>query len=123
MNAERQTVYRWSFIWSGALVALVGAVLLGVAITRSDAWERLAGVLGLSALGWGGLVQTLNALVLMPMQSAARSSAAVQGTQYLWAGTAIWLVRPDGSDAHVIECLRFQCAIDGSRASWRPLVK
>ena len=43
MNAERQTVYRWSFIWSGALVALIGAVLLGVAITRSDAWARVAG--------------------------------------------------------------------------------
>lgn len=92
MNAERQTVYRWSFIWSGALVALVGAVLLGVAITRSDAWERLAGVLGLSALGWGGLVQTLNALVLLPVQSAVRTSAAVQGTEYLFAGAAAWLV-------------------------------
>jgi lipoprotein-releasing system permease protein len=91
VNAERQTVYRWSFIWSGALVALVGAILLGVAVTRSDAWERLAGVLGLSALGWGGLVQTLNALALMPMQSAVRSSAGVQGTQYLYAGTAVWL--------------------------------
>lgn len=35
----------------------------------------------------------------------------------------VWLVHPDGNDAHVIECLRFQCAIDGSRASWRPLPK
>ena len=33
----------------------------------------------------------------------------------------VWIVRPDGSDSHVIECLRFQCAIDGSRASWKPL--
>jgi TolB protein len=32
----------------------------------------------------------------------------------------VWVVRPDGSGAHVIECLRFQCAIDGSRASWKP---
>ncbi len=32
----------------------------------------------------------------------------------------VWVVRPDGTDAHVIECLRFQCAIDGSRASWKP---
>jgi lipoprotein-releasing system permease protein len=92
VNAERQTVYRWSFIWSGALVALVGAVLLGVAITRSDAWERVAGVLGLSALGWGGLVQTLNALVLMPVQSAVRSSVGQAGTEYLLSGAAAWLV-------------------------------
>jgi TolB protein len=32
----------------------------------------------------------------------------------------VWVIRPDGSDPHVIECLRFQCAIDGSRASWKP---
>ena len=33
----------------------------------------------------------------------------------------VWVVRPDGSGARVIESLRFQCAIDGSRAAWRPL--
>jgi TolB protein len=33
----------------------------------------------------------------------------------------VWVIRPDGTDAHVIECLRFQCAIDGSRAAWKPL--
>lgn len=32
----------------------------------------------------------------------------------------VWVIRPDGTGAHVVECLRFQCAIDGSRASWRP---
>jgi TolB protein len=33
----------------------------------------------------------------------------------------VWVVRPNGSDAQVIECLRFQCAIDGSRACWKPM--
>lgn len=33
----------------------------------------------------------------------------------------VWVVRPDGSDAQVLEPLRFQMAIDGSRASWRPV--
>ncbi|MDB6033482.1 MAG: WD40-like beta Propeller containing protein [Verrucomicrobiales bacterium] len=33
----------------------------------------------------------------------------------------VWMVQPDGSNAHLIECLRFQMAIDGSRASWKPL--
>ena len=32
----------------------------------------------------------------------------------------VWVVRPDGSDAHLIECLRFHCAMDGSRAAWKP---
>ncbi len=33
----------------------------------------------------------------------------------------VWIVRPDGSDAQVIEPLRFQMSIDGSRASWKPM--
>jgi TolB protein len=32
----------------------------------------------------------------------------------------VWVVRPDGSGAHVVEALRFQCAMDGSRAAWKP---
>jgi hypothetical protein len=32
----------------------------------------------------------------------------------------VWVVRPDGTEAHVIECLRFHCAMDGSRAAWKP---
>jgi TolB protein len=32
----------------------------------------------------------------------------------------VWVIRPDGTGAHVIESLRFQCAIDGSRAAWKP---
>ena len=33
----------------------------------------------------------------------------------------VWVVRSDGTEAHVVECLRYQCAMDGSRAAWRPL--
>lgn len=33
----------------------------------------------------------------------------------------VWVIRPDGSDATLIEPLRFQMAIDGSRASWKPV--
>ena len=32
----------------------------------------------------------------------------------------VWVIRPNGTDAHVIDCLRFQCAMDGSRAAWKP---
>ncbi len=35
----------------------------------------------------------------------------------------VWFIRPDGSDAHVIESLRYQMAIDGSRAAWKPIGK
>jgi lipoprotein-releasing system permease protein len=92
VKAERQTVYRWSFIWSGALMALVGAVLLGYAITLTDAWARVATALGLSALSWGGLLQTLSALSLTTLQSAMPASVGLAGTQYVIAGAAVWLV-------------------------------
>jgi TolB protein len=32
----------------------------------------------------------------------------------------VWVIRPDGTDAQGLEPLRFQMAIDGSRASWEP---
>lgn len=32
----------------------------------------------------------------------------------------VWVMRADGSGARVIEVLRYQCAIDGSRAAWKP---
>lgn len=32
----------------------------------------------------------------------------------------VWVIRPDGSDAHAVEPLRYQCAMDGSRAAWKP---
>lgn len=35
----------------------------------------------------------------------------------------VWVVRPDGTDAQCLEPLRYQMAIDGSRASWKPAKK
>lgn len=32
----------------------------------------------------------------------------------------VWVIRPDGTDRALLEPLRFQMAIDGSRASWQP---
>lgn len=33
----------------------------------------------------------------------------------------VWVIRPDGTDAHVVEAMHYQCAIDGSRAAWKPV--
>lgn len=33
----------------------------------------------------------------------------------------VWAIHPDGTDAHVIEPLHYQCSMDGSRAAWKPL--
>ncbi len=35
----------------------------------------------------------------------------------------VWVIRPDGGEPTLIESLGFQMAIDGSRASWKPLVR
>ncbi len=32
----------------------------------------------------------------------------------------VWMVGADGSNPHVVEVLRYHCAIDGSRAAWWP---
>lgn len=32
----------------------------------------------------------------------------------------VWVIRPDGTEPTLLEPLRFQMAIDGSRASWKP---
>lgn len=34
----------------------------------------------------------------------------------------VWVIRPDGTDAHVVEPLHYQCAMDGSRAAWKPIL-
>ncbi|MCY1031537.1 ABC transporter permease [Corallococcus sp. BB11-1] len=86
--AERQTDYRWPLLWAGALVALMGAALLGVAISDSEAWAEVVGALGLSLFGWGGLVQSFDAgaLALGP-----NPVGAVAGPKMLVAGTLVWL--------------------------------
>ncbi len=90
-TAERQTVYRWGFIWSGALAAVVGFVLLGVAISRSSAWGEVASALGLSVMGWGSLLQGLNAASLSLVELGLKQPLAIGGARFLVAGTLVWL--------------------------------
>ncbi|MBN1210615.1 MAG: ABC transporter permease [Myxococcaceae bacterium] len=90
-SAERQTVYRWGLVWSGALVAFGGAVLLGVAVSRSNAWAEVSQALGLSVMGWASLLQSLNALALVPAELSLKQPLPLSGTQYLVAGALAWL--------------------------------
>ena len=91
MNAERQTVYRWGFVWSGAVFALLGAVLLGVAISLSEAWSHVSGALGLSVMAWGPLLQTLNGLGLSALRPPSLTLPVLKGTLFLLPGTLSWL--------------------------------
>ncbi|WP_338868846.1 ABC transporter permease [Myxococcus stipitatus] len=87
-STERQTRYRWTYLWMGGLVALVGFVLLGVALASAQAWGEASSTLGLCLLGWGSLAQALNAVMLV----AHPSGAPLPDTGMLLAGTAVWLV-------------------------------
>ncbi len=89
--AERLTVHRWSFIWTGALASLVGFVLLGVAISASEGWAEVSSALGLSLFGWGGVLQVLNAAALAPAQSALGEAFELARPGTLLAGTLVWL--------------------------------
>ncbi|HLM47414.1 MAG TPA: ABC transporter permease, partial [Myxococcaceae bacterium] len=90
-SAERQTVYRWGFVWSGVAVALLGAIVLGMAVSRSQAWGEVSSALGLGLLGWGSAVQTLNAALLTPVQLAMTEPLPIPGSRLLLVGTLIWL--------------------------------
>lgn len=92
MSAERKTVYRWSLVWSGALVAAVGAVLLGWAVHRAEAWGQLGGSLGVALMGWGSLVQALQSLALTFTSTVVDLKLTPQVVQPLVAGTVVWLV-------------------------------
>lgn len=87
-TAERRTLYRWPLVWAGSVLALVGALLLGYAISSAGAWAEVSGTLGLSLLGWGSLPQALQSLGLAPRAGGA---AALVGTRYLVLGTVGWL--------------------------------
>jgi Tol biopolymer transport system component len=35
----------------------------------------------------------------------------------------VWVMKTDGSEAYLVEVLHYQCAMDGSRAEWQPVLK
>ncbi|MBJ6759771.1 ABC transporter permease [Myxococcaceae bacterium JPH2] len=86
-STERQTGYRWTYLWLGAVVALVGFVLLGVALASAQSWGEASPALGLSLVGWGSLVQVLSAALLTSQQEVTPASTS----GVLLAGTAVWL--------------------------------
>lgn len=91
-SAERQTVHRWILLWAGALVALVGFILLAWSISASGAWAEVSSALGLSLFGWGGVLQAINASSLLPAHAAVKDSLPPAGTWSLVSGTLIWLL-------------------------------
>ncbi len=35
----------------------------------------------------------------------------------------VWLIKADGTDAQLLEVLHYHCAVDGSRAEWKPAAR
>ena len=87
--AERQTAYRWGYVWAGGLVALVGGALLATALSRAGAWREAAGELPLLAFGWGPFVSLFKgfAAVLNPLRNR---TAIFPQLPLFAAGAALW---------------------------------
>jgi lipoprotein-releasing system permease protein len=90
-SAERQTVYRWGFIWAGGICAALGALMLAFAVSGARAWGEVASATGLSFMGWGSLLQTLNALSLMPAGAEVKHPLITLVGRFLGAGVFLWL--------------------------------
>ncbi len=96
MNAplipERRTGYRWAYIGTGSLFALVGAALLAAALGRAGAVGRAAGELVLLAFGWGPLVSLLGGVGAVLSQLGRSHSIAFPGMPLFAAGAVLWTV-------------------------------
>lgn len=91
-SAERQTEYRWGLIGAGGALAVAGAILLGVALTRLNGWAPTVAGLGLGVFGFGSLLQLLQGLGLLPLLQALGLTAARPGVDVLLgAGAVVWL--------------------------------
>lgn len=85
--------HRWPWVWAGGVVAFIGAVLLGVALSKEGAWGAALGLFGLISLGWGGLVAALQGLLVGPGQVQALGLAVPLPAALPWliAGGLVWL--------------------------------
>lgn len=88
--ADRQTVYRWGYIWGGGLLAVSGAALLASAIFREHAGAAAALELALVAFGWGPGLVALQGISLSIIQRGLQP--AVSSPAYLLWGGALWLL-------------------------------
>nr|WP_225937621.1 ABC transporter permease [Myxococcus sp. RHSTA-1-4] len=60
-----------------------------MAITHSDAWAEVGSALGLTLVGWGGVLQVLNGALLTP--AVPVGGAEQLHTGYLLGGMLVWL--------------------------------
>ncbi|HEY0839855.1 MAG TPA: ABC transporter permease, partial [Vulgatibacter sp.] len=90
----RQTEYRPGLLWAGGIVALAGAIMLGIWLSRLRA-EGAAILpeidLGLVAIGWGPAVEALLTLFRVPAFSGHGVTALPGTTWLLLGGSASWL--------------------------------
>ena len=52
LDAERWTTYRWGHIWVGALLAVAGAVVMSIQLTREGLWTQVSSDVVLGLFGW-----------------------------------------------------------------------
>ncbi len=100
----RHTVVRWGWVWAAAPALVVGLGLLALAVTRTGAWDVVAGDLGHLVFGWGalpevvggagGLAWLVGALAAHPGGTLAEGASApsLDGAALpLAVGTLVWI--------------------------------
>ncbi len=94
MAPESQTRLKPAALWLGAILALVGGVLLSIAVSRAELWALVASDLVVGAFGWGPLVMVARGALTGLQALAAQLPGGLPAahTGWLLAGVAVWLV-------------------------------
>jgi lipoprotein-releasing system permease protein len=91
-TADRQTVYRWRYVWAGGLLLVGGAAILATALTRAGDAGRAAGELALTAFGWGPLISLIRGTAAALAPWARDSAAGFSQMPLFLAGAALWVL-------------------------------
>ena len=87
-DAERRTEYHAGFLGAGLAIALAGAAVLAVTLSREGAWSTATPQLVAHLFGWGSFIAAIRGIV----QAAHPSHVAIASGRWLITGCALWVV-------------------------------
>jgi len=90
--SDRQTQYRWKYLWAGAALAAFGMLLAAIAASAERRVLELLEQLSLSGIGWGVLATLVKAVVTVGRTSAS-APAFAPTVGRVWASAAgLWIL-------------------------------
>jgi lipoprotein-releasing system permease protein len=85
-DAERRTEYQPALIATGLVLAIAGAIVLCLAVSREGAWSSAVPQLVASLFGWGALVAAIRGIVT----AAHPAHVAIMSGRLLITGGLLW---------------------------------